>query len=205
MDYKVAPGRKPTVARHVARFGIHLVAVYAIVKIITTWLAGFVHGWLLPVLQQHPPSVSGFQFAFTHLLAFSSFPAFLLAFLYAHWYRHNVACFVWIVPLAIIAYKIISFHSGASVLSANDDQFAAAFRHYFSGNFAISEFHSYRELFQMAASNPDMTRGIDQYRYTAPLYAAIGYSIGTLVGIKVPTPKLHSALEFMKPSMSSGK
>jgi len=197
MDYQDAAGQKPSVARQSVRFGLHLLAVYAIVKIVTMWLAGFVHGWLLPVFQQHPPSISGFQFAFTHLFTFSFFPAAALAFLYAHWFRHKVACFVWIVPLAILAYKFVGFHSGASVLSASHDQFAAAFHHYFYGNFVIAEFHSYRELFEMAAANPGMTRGMDQYCYTAPLYAAIGYSIGTLVGIKVPTPKLHSTLELM--------
>ncbi len=195
----------PSILRQIVRFGLHLLAVYAIVNITTMWLAGFVHGRFLPLLQQHPPTVSSFQFAFSHLLAFSFYPAAALAFLYAHWYRHKVACFVWLVPLAVLAYKFIDFHSNASVLSAGNSQFAAAFHHYISGNFMISEFHSYGELFQMAASNPDMSRGMDQYHYTAPLYAAIGYSVGTLIGINMPTPKLHATLDLMKPSRSSGK
>lgn len=197
-----APAIAPSFLRQILRFGLHLVAVYAIVNITALSLAGFVHGRLLPLLQQHPPSVGSLQFAFSHLFIFSFYPAAAIAFLYAHWYGHRVACFVWLVPLAVLIYKFVVFHSNLSVLSGSSSQFAAAFHHYVSGDFLISELHSYRELFQ-EMGNPDMSRGIDQVYFSAPLYAAIGYSTGTLIGLKVPSAKLHSALELMKPNMLS--
>jgi hypothetical protein len=64
--------------RNVVRYGLHLLAVYAIVQFGTMWLAGQMHGTILPLLQQHPPSDSVFQFAFTHLFAFSFLPALIV-------------------------------------------------------------------------------------------------------------------------------
>jgi hypothetical protein len=194
----VAPS--PSTLRQTIRYGLHVAAVYAIVNLTTMWLAGFVHGRLLPLVQQHPPTVSSLQFAFSHLFIFSFYPAVAVSFVYAHWFRHKVAYFVWAVPLVILAYKFAMFPSGASVLDGGS-HFAAAFHQYFAGDFLIAEFRSYKEMFQMVASNADMPRGMAQYQYTAPFYAGIGYSIGALFGINLLTPKLHSALESVKPSM----
>jgi hypothetical protein len=43
--------------------------------------------------------------------------------------------------------------------------------------FVVGEFHSYRELFALAAG-PEMRRGMQQLNFTAPVYASIGYAIG---------------------------
>ena len=198
-----APAKAPSIFRPILRFGLHLLAVYAIVNITTLRLAGFVHWRLLPLIQDHSPTISSLQFTFSHLFLFSFYPAATIAFLYAHWYRHKVACFVWLVPIAILAYKFVEFQPTTSVLATNSGQFAAAFHHYVSGDFMISEFHSFRDLFQEVASNSDVARGLDQLRYTAPLYAAVGYSTGTLIGLKLPSEKLHSALESMRPNTLS--
>ena len=180
--------------RQVVRYVLHLAAVYAIVNFTTMWLAGRVHDLLLPLIQQHPPTVSYFQFAFSHLFLFSFFPAILIGFPYAQWYPHRVALFVWIVPLAILVYKIIAFPT-----TAFEDHWTRAFHEYFGGGFLIPEFHSYRDLFQLAAT-PDALRGMQQFNFTAPFYAAIGYSIGTWLGMRCDVPRLTTAWRNLKPT-----
>jgi hypothetical protein len=79
--------------------------------------------------------------------------------------------------LVILIYKFCVFPT-----TAFENHFPAAFHEYFGGGFLIEEFHSYRELFQLYG-NPDMRRGMQQLNFTAPVYAAIGYSIGTWLGM----------------------
>jgi hypothetical protein len=191
--------------RQCVRFGLHLFIVYAVVYFATLSLSAMVRVRILPLIQHHPPTVSSFQFAFSHLFLFSFYPAIAVAFIYANWYRHRIAYFVWVVPLVILAYKFLTFPANDSVLESSSGHFAAAFHQYFAGDFLIGEFRDYRELFQLAGSNADMPRGMAQYQFTAPLYAAIGYSIGTLIGINVPISKFHSALESLKPNIWSKK
>jgi len=188
-----------SLVRNGIRYGLHLAAVYAIVRFVTIWLAGLTHGTILPFLQQRPPSGSVFQFAFSHLFAFSFLPALIFGFLYAEWwYRHRVAVFVWIVPVAVLSYKFAIFPT-----TIFQNHFAAAFHEYFGGGFVIPEFHyhNYQELFQLVAPNPDVMRGLEQFGYTAPAYVAIGYSIGTWMAIRFRIPKLEAGLRHIKPSL----
>jgi hypothetical protein len=186
--------------QQVVYFALHVVAVYALANISTPWLSGFVHGQVLPVIQQHPPAISSFQFLFSHLFMFSFLPSLAVALFYAHWFRHKVALFVWLIPLAVLAYKLASFPAW-SVLDEGT-QFGRAFRYYFGGDFFIPEYHKYEELFSLVGSSSDTWRGMAQLHFTAPLYAAIGYSLGTLLALRVPVPKLRSAIEKMRPSSS---
>lgn len=174
--------------RQTVRYCLHVTAVYLIVNTTTMWLAGRVHEVVLPFIQQHPPTVSSFQFAFSHLFLFSFFPAILVAFVYSQWYPHRVALFVWIIPVAILVYKIIAYPT-----TAFQDHWATAFHEFLGGGFVIGEFHSYQELFQLAAY-PDMQRGMQQLNFTAPAYASIGYSVGTWLGINYRFPQLTTAL-----------
>jgi hypothetical protein len=61
---------------------------------------------------------------------------------------------------------------------------SAGLHHYFDATFEIPEYHSYQEMFQLYAGNPDVFRGFDQLHFTAPFYAAIGYSLATLLSIR---------------------
>ena len=140
--------------RQTVRYCLHLAAVYLIVNSTTMWLAGRVRETVLPLIQQHPPTESSFQFLFSHLFVFSLFPALLVAF--------------------------------------------AAFHEYFGGGFLIAEFHNYRELFQLYG-NPDMRRGMQQLNATAPVYAAIGYSIGTWLGMHCNVPHITAMWRTLKP------
>ena len=194
-------GKASSPLRNGVRYGLHLAAVYAIVQFVTLRLAGVTHGTILPFLQERPPSVSVFQFAFSHLFAFSFFHALILGFLYSEWwFRNRVAVFVWIVPVAVLFYKFATYPT-----TIFQNNFAVAFHEYFAGGFVIPEFHSYKELFQLVAPNPDAMRGMEQLRYTAPVYAATGYGIGTWLAIRFRIPKLEAALRYIKPSLRPPK
>jgi hypothetical protein len=101
--------KAPSLLRQTVRYSLHLLAVYAIVHVTGLWLAGFVHGRLLPILQHHPPRVSSFEFVFSHLFIFSFFPALFAGYVHAEWYRQRVALFVWLLPVAILGFKFARF------------------------------------------------------------------------------------------------
>jgi hypothetical protein len=157
----------------------HLAAVYALVEFLTPWLAGWTHGTLLPLLQ-HPTSSGRFEFLFSHILVLSFIPAFFSGLINAR-FRHKAAQFVWLVPAAILAYKFVTFPA-PSVLQT---RFPAAFHQYFGNGFVIPEFRNWRELFSIAGSNSDMTRGMAQLQFTAPFYAGVGYSLAAWIGRRV--------------------
>lgn len=181
--------------RSSARFLVHLAVVYLIVNTVSQWLAGKIHTVILPLIQQHPPTTSGFQFLFSHLLLYSFAPAFVVAFLVAQRYHHPTALLVWVVPATILAFKIATFHSSTIF----DDRLAAAIHHYLGGGFRIEEFANWVEFWDIVRNNPDMMRGMDQLHFAAPLYAAIGYCTGTLLSWRLPFPGIQRALSAMRP------
>lgn len=141
-------------------------------------MAGWVHGVLLPFVQE--PSSSGrFEFFFSHLLAFSLVPSFLLGLINAR-FKHIAAEYVWLVPAAILVYKIATY----PVVSVLDNQYSysAAFHHYFAGGFRIPEFQDWHDFWSIVGSNPDMLRGTAQLQFTAPFYAGIAYSTAVYLG-----------------------
>ena len=133
---------------------------------------------MLPLLEIRTTSSSQFEFLFSHLLAFSFVPAFLAGLVNAR-FKHRVAQFVWLVPAAILAYKLATFPA-PSVLQSH--QLSAAFHQYFGGGFLISEFRDWHDFWSIVDSNPDMARGMAQMTYTAPFYAGVGYSVAAWIG-----------------------
>lgn len=180
--------------QQVIRYTLHLLAVYIIVYSTSMWLAGFIHGTLLPLIEQHRPEISAFQFAYSHLLVLSFVPAMLVGYLYSQWYRQEVALFVWMVPLGILVYKFFAFPT-----TVFQSHFSAAFHQYFSGGFSIPEFGSYKDLFELLATNSDMQRGWQQQEFTAPVYASFGYSTGSWLAMRFRIAKLDCALENIRP------
>jgi hypothetical protein len=157
--------------RQILWFLLDLAAVYVLVELIVPWLIGWTHNRLLPTLQ-HPSRSGRFEFAYSHILAFSFVPAFVLGLINAR-FRRNAAQFVWLVPAAILANKFVTFPSP----SVFQRQFSAAFHQYFAGGFVMPEFRSWQEFASIVTSNADMTRGMAQIRFTAPFYAGVGYSL----------------------------
>jgi hypothetical protein len=158
-------------------FLFHLAAVYAAVWLCTPWLAGLTRGRLLPLLQQ-TTSLSSFEFLYSHIFAFSFIPAFFLG-LVASRFRHTAAQFVWLLPTTILVYKFATFQA-ASVFAS---QFSAAFHQYFEGGFLIPEVRNWQDI-QLMAGSADVTRALAQLKFTAPFYAAVGYSIATWIGLR---------------------
>jgi len=100
-----SPAKGPTTAlRQLIRLLLHLAALYITVYVCSPWLAGAVYNFLMPGLSV-PRAGSSFQFFFSHLLAFSFIPAFLSGLVNTR-YRHAVALLVWIVPTAVLVYKL---------------------------------------------------------------------------------------------------
>jgi undecaprenyl pyrophosphate phosphatase UppP len=157
-------------------FLLHLAAIYAIVKFFTPWLAGWVRGTLLPLLQQ-PTSSSRFEFLYSHIFALSFVPAFFAGLVNVR-FKYKAAQFVWLVPTVILAYKFATFPA-PSVLQ---NQFALAFHQYFGGGFAIGEFRNWQEFWNIVESNSDLRRGVAQMDYTAPFYAGAAYSVAAWIG-----------------------
>lgn len=185
-----------SVFRQSVRYILHLIAVYIIVNTTPMWLAGFFHARFLPLVQQHDSTISSFQFAFSHLFMFSFWPAVIVGFVYSQWFRHRVTFFVWIVPVVVLTYKFLTFPA-ATVFQSHFD---VTFHQYFGGGFIIPEWSSYEELFKIAGSNPDMPRGMEQLRYTAPVYAAVGYALGSVLAMRFRV----EALVRLRPTACSG-
>jgi len=152
------------------RYALHLAAAYGIAVFVTPYFAGWTGGTLLPLLG-HAPVNRHFEFFFSHLLAFSFIPAFVAGFVNAR-FRHAVAEFVWVVPCAILAYRIAIYAHTSSVLYSSSG-IPQGFYHYFDSEFSIPSYSDYKEMFQSFSGNPDVFRGLDQLHYTAPFYASL--------------------------------
>jgi hypothetical protein len=161
-------------------FVAHVSVVYIIVNSITPWLAGWTRQTLLPLLQVASTSSSHFEFLFSHLFAFSFIPGFVAGFNNLK-FKHRVAEYVWVVPAAVLAYKLATFSVSTSVLSSNS---SSAFHQYFGGDFFVPEYRNWQEFWNIVRSNPDMTRGMAQTQFTAPFYAGLGYCLSAWISLR---------------------
>jgi hypothetical protein len=161
-------------------FLLHLAAVYFVVKFVTLPLAGWVRGWLLPFLRE-PTSSGSFEFFFSHIFFFSFAPAFFLGTI-ASQFKHKTAQFVSLVPAGILAYKLLTFTAVATSVLQSQPPSVSAFHQYFGGDFHIPEYRDFHDLFEIAASYPDMARGMAQLSFTAPFYAGVAYSVAVWIG-----------------------
>lgn len=162
-------------------FVLHLATIYLVAQYVVMAVEGQFHNAILPMLGV--PSREGVLESAFNLLPFFSVLCGLLFGLMAATYNHRAAQFVWIVPTTVLAFKFITFPSS---LFAN--HFALAFHHYFAGGFLIPESHNYRELFMNYG--PESERGMDQLRFTAPVYVSVAYGLaswtGSRLGIRLP-------------------
>jgi hypothetical protein len=154
---------------------VHLSTVYISVRWLTPFLGEQVYGWLMHV-SFRGENQSDFQFLYSHLFLLSIIPAFCAGIINRR-YERKAALFVWIVPSAILAYKFCTFH-----VDIFQSQIAGACHEYFASNFSVPAFRNYREMFEIAGSNSDVLRGIEQLRFTAPFFASIAYAAAALLG-----------------------
>jgi len=172
-EIRAEPVKKGGIGWQVLWLLLHVAAVYAIVEFCTAWLAGWTKGQLMPLLGIRTSS-SRPEFLFSHLFAFSFIPAFVAGLTTAR-FRHKVAQFAWLVPTAVLAYKLATFPNTGSVLF--ESQSFPALHQYFGGHFLIPDYRNRREFWAMTAFSSDMERGIAQLKFTAPFYAGIGYCL----------------------------
>jgi hypothetical protein len=158
-------------------FALHLATVYVLVQFATPWLAGWTYGKFLPFVQIHT-SPSVYEFEFSHVFMFSFTPALIAGVMNAR-FKHKAALLVWIVPTAVLVYKLATFSSPHSVLYSSSS--SPVWHYYFGGDFFIPQFHSWREFWDAAGSNPDMARGMAQLTFTAPFYAGFAYSLAAWI------------------------
>ena len=172
---------------------LHVAGVYAVVKFVTPWLAG----WAQRILLFLDPSTPGsFQFLFSHILVLSILPAFLFGLINSRW-KQRVAEFVWLFPAVILTYQCLTFAVPSSSVLVSQSKFPAVFHQFFAGGFAIPEFHDWTEFWQIARSSyPDMTRGMAQVQYTTPFYAGIAYSAAAWIGRR--TNLIQTVVEKVK-------
>ena len=167
------------IAWQVLWFVVHLAVVYLLVTSLTPWLAGWAQSVLLPKLGW-PKSVSQFQFLFSHLLVLSFVPAFVAGLANVR-LRQKVAAYVWLVPSAILAYKLLTYPT----VSVFQSRAMSAFHQYFEGGFLIPEYRNWQEFWSVTASNADMERGMAQLHFTAPFYAGVAYSVARWIGARI--------------------
>jgi hypothetical protein len=158
-------------------FLLHLGAVYAIVEFCTPFLAGWIHGRVLPFVP-NPSSASKFEFLFSHIFALSFIPGFLGGLINAR-FEHRFAQYVWVIPTAILAYKFAT----CPTQSVFQNQLLDAFHLYFGGGFRIPEIRTWHDL-RLIGATPDMRRGMAQLTFTAPFYSGIGYSLAAWIGLR---------------------
>ncbi len=167
--------KRKSVARTLVEFLLHLAAVYLIAHFAVLWLSAQAHNVILPLLRL-PSRESRFAFAFNHLPLLSVLCG-LTAGITAAKHSHRVAQLVWVVPAIILAYKFATYPA-----SVFENHFSVAFHYYLSGGFLIPEFRNYDEMF--AGWNPDYVRGLDQLKFTAPVYVSIAYCFASWVGTR---------------------
>lgn len=153
--------------------------IYAMARLGVPWLVRSVR-YIMPRLLGHDSTFSGMQFLFSHLLALSFLPGLVIGLVNGN-FRRKLAIFVWIVPAAVLAYKLLTFSSSVSVL--DHSQSFAVLQHFFGSDLAVPEGHT-SQSFLLSASYQDVQRALDQFQFTAPFYVGVGYSIGIWISVR---------------------
>lgn len=158
-------------------FLVHLAVIYLSVDLLTTELAGWMNRTLFPFVHI-PSSASSAELLFSHLFTFSFVPAFVLGFSAAK-FEHRAAEFVWTVPAVILAYQLLTFSNTTSVLLQSAS--SPALHYYFAAAPAATDAHEF-----IWRSNPAaIPQALSQFRYTAPFYAGVTYSLASWIGIRL--------------------
>lgn len=184
-ELTLATGPKLTLLKQIVRYAIHLIVLYEVVSFSTDLpsLMYLAAHWLIrtinPTLQQTT------QFVFSHLIAFSVIPSFVVGLIINAKFRHKVAEYIWVVPVVLLAYEFFFHGPGIYPTMLADSDFSKAL-HYFFG-----------EGLQNNVTNPyaDWSRVLTQVWFTMPAYGAIAYSVGAFLGMN---PKSRWLQKFME-------
>jgi hypothetical protein len=83
--------------------------------------------------------------------------------------RHSIATWAWVLPTLVLAYRMLEFRAPGSVLRASS---MTALKYFFDIQTVAPTFQN------PLASDP--IRVWAQFSFTAPFYAGVAYSLGTL-------------------------
>lgn len=173
------PTETPFRGTSILWFLFDTLGIYAIARLGAPWLVRYMR-YIMLLLLGHDSASSGMQLLFSHLLALTFLPGFLIGLINGK-FRSKLAIFVWIVPAAVLAYKLLTFSSSISVLEHG--QFFAGLQHFFGGNVALPESHT-SQSFLLSASYKDVQKALDQFQFTGPFYVGVGYSIGIWISLR---------------------
>jgi hypothetical protein len=154
--------------------------IYLLALFVPYWLGRFIFLTLFPLLQISTNATSILQFTYSNLPWLCFIPAFLASLLTFR-VRDWSTVFVWVFPVAMLVYSLVTFETRNSVLEP-DPRFSKtslsrAFAYYFDRHFSIPHYSSGREFWDIAATNPDVLRGARQLSVVGPFYVALGYSL----------------------------
>lgn len=117
---------------------------------------------------QHPTSSSYFEFFYSHLLLFSVIPAFLSGLHFNLKLKQRVARFVWLIPTAILLYKLYAFSHPSSAFQRQSSAMLLAFRPYFASDFLVAEYRDWADFWSIVRLNPDMSAAWISFRSQHP-------------------------------------
>jgi hypothetical protein len=172
--------------KRVVRYSLHLIVFYQIVRLSTDSLASLIYRALLLPSHGSPSFQASAQFLFSHLFAFSCIPAFVAGLAINARFRHQAACYIWIVPLAILAVAFLFIGPGIYPTMLWESDFREALHHFFGRGFHfVSDMGSVNEL-------SDWRRAYTQVRFTVPAYGAAAYSFGAFLGMSTKSRRLQA-------------
>ncbi len=191
-EERPAKGRRHTsFPWQVLWFVVHLILIYLAVTLITPRL-GYLTRQILLGLFPHQVTATRFEFMFSHLLIFSLIPTFVAGLLMSRW-NEKAAMFVWLLPAAILAIKLLSFpRATGSVFGPQPSHWRHVFHYYFGGGFVVPDFHDWQEFWSDVLTTPDYARGMAQMTYSSPFYAGAAYSLAAFVAVR---SRLHAAID----------
>jgi hypothetical protein len=157
-------------ASSIGAFALHTAAAEMCAVNLGPWLVYHWFGWMLPLFGLST-IILGTDYYLQHLETISIVPALVVGYFVA---RHlpRLAATAWIVPTAILSYKLWTFvDPHASVLAASNP--FARFSYYFD---IVPVMPTLRDLY-----SPDPTRVLQQMLVVAPFYSGFAYSAGAFL------------------------
>jgi len=168
------------------RYGFHLVILYQVVSFSTTTLLDLIYKAIFFRTHGTGPSLpQEAKFLFSHLLAFSIIPAFVVGLVINAKFRHKAANYIWIVPVVVLAYEFVFYGPGIYPTMLGDSDFPRAFHFFFGGGLPTD----------LTNLHGDWHRVYTQVRFTMPAYAAIAYSFGAFLGMNSRSRAFQTFLE----------
>lgn len=157
-------------ASSIGAFALHTAAADLCAVRLGPWLVYHWFGWMLPLFGIST-TIHGTDYYLQHLEIMSTVPALIVGYFVA---RHfpRLALTAWIVPTAILSYKLWTLvDPRASVLAAPNS--LARFSYYLE---IVPVMPTFRDLY-----SSDPARVLQQMLVVAPFYSGVAYSLGAFL------------------------